>query len=403
MVDWDKFFYYDTKQIVRIRDRYLGFTLYFLYGLMWTYIVFGVFIYGEGYLSYDLGRGGIATHVKGDTVATSATHGGKRYYSAEEITFPGLENGNVFVATRETVTKQKRGTCDHKDMHCVEDSDCSTRLGGKCSEHGYCNEPGWCTPEGEVADKYDLDTMHIEIWIKSFMHYSLLDRKANMDIFASGLKPPFIYSTINQNHTQPEAGYNLFSVNELLRMCKPVPVRYEEIAELGAAIEVIFSWECNMHRKDCEPVIKARRLDVLFDPEKIGFSFERADYISEDERMLHELRGVRIFFQTVGKGSMVDVNAFILKLATTTSLLCLAPILADLLMLNWYKEQKRYNARKYQRTQNFSEVRARHKAQAEKEGDRRKSGLDQDREDQNEIAKQEEAFRRRLREENDDD
>lgn len=356
-VDQDKVFSYDTRQVVRIKDRYLGCTLNVLYFGIMLYIALGVFWWGEGYLSYDQARGGIATHVKGDTVATGTGPGGVRYYSAEDITYPGLENGRIFVATRETVTKQKRGICDDKDMPCEKDSDCTVALGGTCSEHGFCHEAGWCPIEGEEPTYYDLNTGEMQIWIKSFVHFALLDRENQKDPMSAeftsmttgnqGMKRPFIFSTITKNHSRPERGYNLFSVNELLAMCKPVPVRFEEIAELGTTIEVVFSFACDVRYQTCKPEMKVRRLDLLFHPERIGFSFDRADYVSDDERVRHHMRGVRIFIQTVGRGSMVDLNALVMKFATTTSLLCVAPIIADLLMLHCFQYAKRYRARKY--------------------------------------------------------
>ncbi|CAK9063380.1 unnamed protein product [Durusdinium trenchii] len=74
---------------------------------MVTYIVFGIFIYNQGYLDYEPSRGAIATHVHGDFVAVSSGRPKVRYFTAEEITTPGLENGNVFVTTRQSLSRQK--------------------------------------------------------------------------------------------------------------------------------------------------------------------------------------------------------------------------------------------------------------------------------------------------------
>lgn len=411
--DPDKIFSYDTRQVVKIRDRSLGITLYFLYFIMCNVILFGVFLFGEGYVSYDYAMGGVATFVKGDTVAKSASGTrGFRYYSAEDITYPGLENGNVFVATRETITKQKRGSCDDKSMPCETDADCHTKLGGKCGKQGLCNEPGWCPVDvEEEPDKYDIDSMNIQVWAQSFVHFSLLDKAAKKDPLLKTIpgsmggnlegkmRSPFVYSMRNQNITTPQRGVNLFSVGELLRRCKPVPVRYEEVAELGAAIEVVFSWSCYMSNPECKPDIWARRLDVLFDAENIGFSLQRADYDVENERTLHELRGIRLFFKSVGRGSILDSNATLLKFATTTSLLCLAPLVADLLMLKCFKERKRYQARKYQQSPVFDDQDYLNKVQ-EREGRIAKVGhIGADAE----LQRREQAFNKRILEEEDDE
>lgn len=357
-IDWDKALCYDTRQLVRIRDRNLGLVLIFWQSLICLYILFGVFVFGEGYLSYDQTMGGVAAHVKGDVVAIGS-NGDYRYYSAEEITHLGLENGNIFVATRETVQKQKRGTCEDRSMPCKTSADCSKALGGTCLPSGYCEEPSWC-PEGK-PDHYDIDTKEVQVWIKSFVHFSLLDRNSKKDPFSGIINKrpsPFIFSTSQHNATDPVPGFNLFTVDQLLRECKPIPVRYEEVAELGAVIEVVLAWNCEVWRNEteCKPEMKARRLDVIFDPEHIGFTFKWAEPISDTERVLHEMKGVRIFIRTVGKGSMFDANATILKFATTTSLLCLAPIISDVIMLEFQQNKERYRARKLVLSPEFGSI-----------------------------------------------
>jgi hypothetical protein len=88
-------------------------------------------------------------------------------------------------------------------------------------------------------------------------------------IFHTDLENPILY---------PAENYNSFSVRDLLLLCSP-PVRYEEISELGAAIEVLLSWECKVKGKGtCVPKVKARRVDSMFDPLKIGFTFAYPHY-----------------------------------------------------------------------------------------------------------------------------
>ena len=113
---------------------------------MVSYIVFGIFIYNEGYLDFEASRGAVATHVSGDFVALSSGRRA-RYFTAEELTAPGLENGNVFVATRQSLVRQRRGVCEDEEMSCEGDEDCHQRVEGRCSEKGYCVEPSWCPME----------------------------------------------------------------------------------------------------------------------------------------------------------------------------------------------------------------------------------------------------------------
>lgn len=393
--DLDKSFAYDTKQLVNIQDRYLGFTVYALQIVIIAYIVLGVFIYGEGYLESDQTQGLVATHVSGDTVAVSRGKAGTRYFSAEELTYPGLENGNVFVATRQNVYHQKRGTCEDHLMPCVIDAECTAALSGKCSSGGFCEEASWCNQE-ETPEMYELNTKDFRVWVKSGIQFVRLERNGKKDPFGgSAVPPPWIFST-EKNHPYPERMFNLFSVSELLLMCRPVPIRYEEVSELGVAIEVVFSWKCDMSNPLCKPEIQARRLDVLFDRNKIGFSFKWSEHIDTDERMLYEMRGIRIFIRTVGRGTMFDTNALIMKLATTTSLLCVAPIIADLIMLNLFARRQRYQARKLEVspdfTQYFVNLREKKKKQAE-------STINL--EDDAKMQEKEDEWQRRLREEDD--
>lgn len=336
--DPDKLFSYYTRKQVNIQDRSLGITQLGLTVLMSLYIVFGVLLHG--YLEISEARGATATHVKGDALGISSGKKATRYFSAEEITFPGLENGNVFVATRQRTHRQSRGTCEDKWTPCRVDDDCTPGLGGSCSERGYCNEPAWCS-DGD-PEIYELEVSELQIWVKSSIQFIMRDGQTAL------------YST-DKNKPLPEKMYNIFSVRDLLMMCKPVPVRYEEISELGAAIEVQFIWNCNVVRDRCDPEIQAKRLDVLFDPQNIGFSYRHADYISADERVLHEKRGVRIFLRTVGRGEKASVSAFIMKAATTTSLLTIADVVADLMLLYFFAHRKKFKARKYEVSPDFSE------------------------------------------------
>merc|ERR1719310_1342190 len=155
-------------------------------------------------------------------------------------------------------------------MPCEFDSDCTNFKNGRCTSNGFCMEPSWCN-SGE-PEIYAMEVGDFYIWVKSSIQFI-------------GIAPDNIYSTEN-NHPYPEVGYNAFTVRDLLMKCEPIAVRYEEISELGAAIEVQFVWDCDVGSKNCRHVVKVRRLDVMFDQDNIGYSFNYPEYISDDERML---------------------------------------------------------------------------------------------------------------------
>mmetsp|Transcript_27598 Transcript_27598/g.85808 ORF Transcript_27598/g.85808 Transcript_27598/m.85808 type:complete len:382 (-) Transcript_27598:33-1178(-) len=338
--DVDTLFSYYTRQEVNVRDWRLGCTRYTCELLLFAYIVVGVFIYGQGYLTFEQARGSIATHVRGDAVAVSIGKPGTRYFSAEDITYPGLENGNVFVATRQRVMRQKRGVCEDYNMPCSSESDCTVSVGGRCSGLGFCKEPSWC-PVDEVPEIYELEVGDLFIWVKSAIQFVKLAADK-------------VFST-EHGHAYPERGVNLFSVRDLLLMCTPVPVRYEEISKLGAAIEVQFIWNCNLDHATCKPDVKARRLDVLFDPHNIGYAFNYSERISENERALIEMQGVRIFLRTYGTAHKTSIPNLVMKASTTCTLLGLAPIITNLFMISVGRRHKRYFARKYEESPNFKE------------------------------------------------
>lgn len=349
--DPDKFCSYSTRQQVSVQDRWLGIINCSLQTAMVCYIVFGIFIYNKGYLEYEQSRGGIATHVRGDLLVVSSGKSATRYFSAEDITVPGLENGNVFVTTRQIVTRQRRGVCEDKSMKCSKNSDCHQEVDGKCGDNGFCMENSWCNVE--EPEIYELDVRDLSIWVKSSIQFQ-------------GFAPGKVWST-EFEHPYPEAGYNLFTVQELLMKIQPNPVRFEEIGKLGAAIEVQFVWSCNVDKSDCEPEVVARRLDNLFDTEQFGYNFNHAEYISDDERLLNQNYGVRIFLRTVGSGYRTSIVKLIMRASTAGSLLSIAPIIADLLMLQVFSLKKKYFARKYELSPDFSDYMERLNAKKEAE------------------------------------
>lgn len=338
--DTDRMLSYFTRQQVMFLDKKLGLTFICINLCIASYIVGYMFIYAKGYLEVEQAKGAVVTHVYGDAFAISSGKVAQRYFSTEDITYPGLENGNVFVATRQAVHKQKRGVCEDVDTPCMVDSDCSAGMQGTCSSNGYCVEPSWCDVE-DKPEIYELDTGGLQVWTRSTIQF--------VKIAAAR-----VFST-ETNSQAPKRGYNTFTIRELLLKCEPVPVRYEEVAELGAVIEIQFFWECNVKAKECHPTVTARRLDSIFDPDNIGFAFSYPEYVDENTRYRNEVRGVRLFFRTSGMGKKVSVAATINKLSLGAALFTIAQVIADLFMTKVFKLKGKYKARKFENTPDFSE------------------------------------------------
>lgn len=346
--DPDRLFSYNTRQQVNILDRYLGLTQLAITWLVVAYIVGFDLWYCEGYFQYETAKGIVATHSSGDAYVVSSGKVGTRYFSSEEISYPGLENGNIFVATRVEVHSQKRAMCDDHLMPCTSDDDCSANVDGECSDRGFCFEPSWCEDDQAQKELYEIPTADYLIWVKSAIQYIQL--KPNK-IFMSDMSQPRKYPG-----TGPAEGYNTFSVRDLLNLCSPTPVRYEEISELGAAIEVQFVYDCNVNWETCHPTVQARRLDTIFDEENIGFGFSHAEYTADgNERELVKTRGVRIWMRTTGRGRKISPIHIIMKCSTGLALLSIGPILVDWLMINVFFLKDKYYARKYAESEDFSD------------------------------------------------
>jgi len=324
--DADKLLSYYTRQQVLFVDAKLGATFYCLQVLILSFIVGYILIYKQGYVQWEQALGGCVTHVTGDAVSISTGTAATRYFSTEELTYPGLENGNIFVATRQSVHKQMRGVCEDPNMPCISNADCSN-LGthaGVCTEIGLCKELSWCNVDAE-PETYEIDSTQVSIWVRSFIQYVKL-------------APEKLFST-DQVATGPTKD-NTYSLRQLLKMAEPIPVNYEEVAELGAAFEVAFRWNCNV-RKACTPDLKVRRLDTILDPDNIGFAFKYGEYIDDGHRVQNEVRGLRFFFRTSGTGSKASVAATIMCVSTSMTLIQFALVFADLLLTKVFANRKK--------------------------------------------------------------
>jgi len=250
------------------------------------------------------------------------------------------------------ITQQKRGVCEDRNLYCRTADDCSKDVKAECTSNRMCKEPSWCPQigdDGEPEDEvYKLNTAEFNIWVKSAIQYTLLKPET---VFHQDSSAPILF---------PAKGFNSLTVRQILLECSP-PVRYEEVSELGAAIEIQWVWNCNVDFPTCNPEMRARRLDVQLDEEKIGFNFGVPFYNGADmttngeERELRNMYGIRLYFRTVGTGKKISLSMIIFKCSTGLALLGFAPIVADLMMLNCFKLSKKYTARKYVYSQDFSD------------------------------------------------
>lgn len=344
--DTDSLMSYNTKQQVLVKDRLLGFCEKLVQACVAFYVLIYVFMIREGYMEYENAKGITLAYPNGDAVSTGtggAMH--TRAFSTEDIVHPFLENGNVFVTTRLEIQTQSRGVCEDTLLPCHDVADCSKDVGASCSENGFCVEPSWCSPPDKQPEVYKLETDKLRLWVKSSIAFTTLVKKKTI-VYSNKMDLPLQY---------PEPGFNTFNVKDILLMCEP-PVRFEEVSELGAAVEVMMYWKCNVDGPfGCTPDVSARRIDSLFDADNIGFTFQSTDKLPDGRRRHEVRRGIRIYFKTSGRGGKMSMNAFVLKASTGASLLVLAPIITDFIMLRFLKFSVKYRARKYIYSQDFSD------------------------------------------------
>jgi hypothetical protein len=338
--DVDHVLSYYTRQQVKIMDAKLGITYYVIQVGLILFIVGYLFIFKGGYLAREQAKGAVVTHVSGDAFSKSSGKAGERYFSSEDLTYPGMENGNLFIATRQEVSNQMVGLCEDQAMTCTSDADCSAILGGTCQLNGFCHELSWCDVD-EVPEKYEIESDKVTVWARPFIQFIQL---APEKIFYAYNKPA------------PE---NVYTVRDLLKKCEPLPINYEEVAELGAVFEVSFRFECDVLVKkedECEPKVEVRRLDTILDPERIGYSFSYSEYIDDAHRVENKVSGLRFFFRTTGEGRKWSFMKAVNTASNSLTLLSLAIIAVDLLVTRVFANRQKYKARKFEKSPDFSEL-----------------------------------------------
>lgn len=356
--DCDRIFSYFTRQQVLFLDWRLGLVYWTIQVSMAILVVGYVLIYKQGYLAYEQAQGAVVTHVAGDAVAVSTGRPGTRYFSTEELTHPGLENGNVFIATRLMVHRQMRGYCEDPDMPCMSDADCIDPSDkGVCTEQGLCRVYSWCNVE-DTPEKYEMQVDTLEVWARSFMQFVKL--------------APHRILTTDSMTDEPNAD-TVFSVRQLLAMVNlnGIAVDYDEVAHLGGLFEVAMRWECNLgglferfvskvrqvrgKPAKCTPEVTVRRLDTLFDPDNIGYDFKYAEYIDDDHRLQNEVSGLRFLFRTTGLGKKFSVAETITTVSTSGTLMSLAIVISDLFLTKGFRNREKFKARKFENSPDFSE------------------------------------------------
>ena len=118
----------------------------------------------------------------------------------------------------------------------------------------------------------------------------------------------------------PKFGYNLFTLNQILRRSTNSRSKaneddeidsYTDVSLKGAIVLGISDWKCDTDKREqkCKPEWNFWRLDDSHSISR-GFNFRKVDYdINRGSRTLVKLSGIRIVFATSGYGYRFSFSA----------------------------------------------------------------------------------------------
>ena len=182
-VDWDRIFKYKTFKMVKMVDARLGLLNYSIMLMIILYIGLFVIWYKRGYLEMEVSVGQVEVDVLGKS--SFELDGDIYVVDAIDMTDPAIENGALFVISREETVKQTRGQCGNPERLCDTNTDCPIELPfakGVCVE-GFCEELGWCPPldpsdpETTLVRQFN-NPANLTLWVRASISFPSLDPKA---------------------------------------------------------------------------------------------------------------------------------------------------------------------------------------------------------------------------------
>jgi len=162
--------------------------------------------------------------------------------------------------------------------------------------------------------------------------------------------PLFGVSRDSANGTVTTPGYNLFTVNDLLKMAG---TSYDRIAVAGGDIFVDVQWNCDLDKDEnlCQPNFQAHFVqNSVLSP---GYNFRYTtnyflqqtvvnETILVEYRDLTKLYGIRFLFILSGTGRKFAIVPLMVSIGSGLSLLTLATVFSDFLLLYILPRRKYY-------------------------------------------------------------
>ena len=357
--------------------RHAGLLYYSIIAVMFAYVVGFTLVAKKGYQATVPAVGSVALKVKG--IASRPSPPGSleppELWDASDLTV--YDATSVFVATNIMRTEQARGVCPgtHEDEACalpgsVAETECRegvvSRSGeqtGRCvpapsagagdamtRRRGACEVRGWCPGEPDADDA--------SAPLENVGNFTVFLRT---DVRFPGMRDKFgrTFDVTNANGTEPTPGWNLFTLDEILRMGG---VRYEDVKDAGADVQMNIYYDCDLDSalEACTPRMpfEVMRIDTADSALSHGYNARWLSAAKEaggpafpkraDTRALVKASGPRIRVSITGVGRRFDLGQLTTVVGAGVALMGIATAAVDVLLLYVLPKRARYFGLKYQ-------------------------------------------------------
>ena len=357
--------------------RHAGLLYYSILAVVFAYVVGFTLVAKKGYQATVPAVGSVALKVKG--IASRPSPPGSleppELWDASDLTV--YDSTGVFVATNIMRTEQARGVCPgtHEDEACalpgsVAETECRegvvSRSGeqtGRCvpapsagagdamtRRRGACEVRGWCPGEPDADDA--------SAPLENVGNFTVFLRT---DVRFPGMRDKFgrTFDVTNANGTEPTPGWNLFTLDEILRMGG---TRYEDVKDAGADVQMNIYYDCDLDSalEACTPRMpfEVMRIDTADSALSHGYN---ARWLSAakraggpafpkhaDTRALVKASGPRIRVSITGVGRRFDLGQLTTVVGAGVALMGIATAAVDVLLLYVLPKRARYFGLKYQ-------------------------------------------------------
>ena len=358
-------------------SRHAGLLYYSIIAVMFAYVVGFTLVAKKGYQATVPAVGSVALKVKG--IASRPSPPGSleppELWDASDLVV--YDSTGVFVATNIMRTEQARGVCPgtHEDEACalpgsVAETECRegvvSRSGeqtGRCvpapsagagdamtRRRGACEVRGWCPGEPDADDA--------SAPLENVGNFTVFLRT---DVRFPGMRDKFgrTFDVTNANGTEPTPGWNLFTLDEILRMGG---VRYEDVKDAGADVQMNIYYDCDLDSalEACTPRMpfEVMRIDTADSALSHGYNARWLSAAKEaggpafpkraDTRALVKASGPRIRVSITGVGRRFDLGQLTTVVGAGVALMGIATAAVDVLLLYVLPKRARYFGLKYQ-------------------------------------------------------